>query len=155
MKRIEANQEIRNLIRENLEKIEYEQEHDEEKVKKSLKNLEKHGGVDLHLSDHFEISKGPGEHIQSPGGAKLMIIGNMKPSLSGNAYIVGREPGTDMQLVYYKVNNSGVERRDCGQEATRHISRFDLAIIPSGDRVKIFNLGTNPLDIKFEGKIEI
>ncbi|MFB6158823.1 MAG: hypothetical protein ABEJ95_04155 [Candidatus Nanohalobium sp.] len=144
------------MIRDSLEKIEYEQEHDDEKVKSALQNLDNNGGVDIHLGDHFEIGKSySGKYIESPGGKKLMFIGKMKPSLQGSAYIIGREPGTDKELVYYKVTNSGLERRDCGEEAGRTVSRFDVAIIPSNDRVEIFNLGSNPLEVRFEGDIEI
>lgn len=154
MRKIQADQDVRNSIRDALEKIEYEQEHDGEKVKKSLKNLEKHGGVDLHLGDHFEIGKGMGKYVQSPGGGKLMVIGKMKPSLNGNMYIVGREPGTDQELVYYKVDDSGIEKRDCGKNAGRTVSRFDIAIIPSGDRVEVFNIGKNNMDVAFEGEVQ-
>jgi hypothetical protein len=78
----------------------------------------------------------------------------MEPSLNADLYIVGREPSDPRQLVYYKVSGSNISKRDCGQTADQTISRFDLAIVPSGDRVEIFNLGKNKTDLYFEGEFE-
>jgi len=45
------------------------------------------GGVELHLGDHFEIKNMGGEaYVASPGGAKMITIGKMKPSLKGYVY---------------------------------------------------------------------
>ena len=155
MKRISPSKKIADSIYQGLEQSEKNQEHDEKKIEKSIQNLREHGGLDLHMADHFEIQNYSGEaYLASPGGSKIMMIGKTKPSLKGEAYIVGREPGTDQELVYYKLTGSGIERRDCGEKAGRTVSRFDLAIFPKGDRVQIFNLGKNKKDLYFEGEAE-
>ncbi len=155
MKRLSASKKIADSIQSALRQIEQKQEHDEKKVEQTLQNLRTHGGIDLHLGDHFEINNVGGDaYVASPAGIKAMMIGGAKPSLKGQMYIIGREPGTDRELTYYKIGSSGVQKRECGQAAGRTVSRFDLAIIPSGDRVEIFNIGKNKKDVYFEGEIE-
>jgi len=61
MKRISADQNVANTIQSVLQQIEQQQEHDERKIEQSLQNLRKHGGVELHLGDHFEIKNMGGE----------------------------------------------------------------------------------------------
>jgi|GEM_PF-770365 hypothetical protein len=155
MKRISADQNVANTIQSVLQQIEQQQEHDERKIEQSLQNLRKHGGVELHLGDHFEIKNMGGEaYVASPGGAKMITIGKMKPSLKGDMYIIGREPGKGSELAYYKATGSGIQKRDCGKAADVTVSRFDLAVFPSGDRVRLFNIGTNKSDLYFEGEVE-
>ena len=155
MKRISANNKTVKNVESALKQIEKQQEHDADKVRKSISNLKEHGGVDLHLADHFEIKNIGGKgYVSSPGGANLMLIGETKPSLKAGMYIVGREPNSNAELVYYKVTGSGIQKRDCGKSADSTVSRFDLAIIPQGDRVQIFNIGRNKTDLYFEGEVE-
>lgn len=155
MRRVSPDKNIASSINKALIQIEEQQEHDENKVKTAIQRLEEHGGVDLHLGNHFEIKNYGGEIVAaSPGGAHIMRIGNMKPSLRGDMYIIGRDSGDSRQLVYYKVNSSNISKRDCGPNADQTISRFDLAIVPSDDRVQIFNLGKNKTDLYFEGEVE-
>lgn len=155
MKRVSPSKKIADSIRNALTEIERQEEHDENKVSKAIQRLQKHGGVDIHMGDHFEVKNYGGEEmIASPAGAQIMMIGKTKPSLKGNMYIIGREPNNNRELVYYKISGSNISKRDCGQRADITVSRFDLALIPSGDRVEIFNLGANKTDLYFEGEIE-
>lgn len=155
MKRVSPSKNVVSSIENALVQIEKQQEHDEEKVEKAIQKLKKRGGVGLHLGNHFEIRDYKGKvYVTSAAMHNDMAIGGMEPSLKGDMYIVGREPGDSRQLVYYKVNGSDISKRDCGQKADPTISRFDLAIIASGDRVEIFNLGKNKTDLYFEGEVE-
>ncbi|NMJ76815.1 hypothetical protein GLU64_00160 [Nanohaloarchaea archaeon] len=155
MERVSPSSDVVSSIENTLVKIEEQQEHDKEKVSKSMSRLEEHGGIELYLGDHFEIKKRGGEQlVGSPGSARMMIVGKMKPSLNGDMYIVGRDIDDARQLVYYKVDGGNVTKRDCGQKADVSVSRFNLAIIPGDDRVEIFNIGKNETDLYFEGEVK-
>jgi hypothetical protein len=159
MKRVSANKDIVSSIENALAQIEKQQEHDKEKVGKAVQRLEKHGGVNLHLGDHFEIAQKDFNIIGSPSGSKKMMIGEAMPSLKGDMYIIGRDVGHKKgqvvgDLVYYKFNNSQVSKREGGEKAPKSFSRFQLALIPNGDRVEIFNIGGKKVDLYFEGEVE-
>lgn len=159
MERLSPDQDVLNSVEKALVKIEKQQEHDKDKVREAVQRLEKHGGVDLNLADHFEVGLKDFKVLGSPGGAKKMLIGETMPSLNGDMYIIGRNINhTEGQvvgdLVYYKIEDSQVRKREVDQKVPKSLSRFHIALIPDGDRVKLFNIGGKKLDLYFEGEIE-
>jgi hypothetical protein len=139
-----------------LEAIEIQEEHSQKKVASAVQRAESREGVSVHVRDHLEIQNMSDETVVgSPAGVPIMEIGGMRPSLKADMYIIGRDPDNLRELVYYKFDSGNVQKRDCGSYAEQTISRFDLVIIPDGNRVEIFNIGKNTDELYYEADVEI
>lgn len=155
MRRIDPDAVI-GSIEKALEAIETQEEHSQKKVASAIQRAESREGVSIHMADHFEIQNMSDETVVgSPAGSEIMMIGRTKPSLKADMYIIGRDPDNPRELVYYKFDSGNVQKRDCGSYGEQTISRFDLVIIPDGNRVEIFNIGKNTDELYYEADVEI